>query len=198
MYRNGRVIAAAVLAATLLLAGCGGSSTSTASTSSAARPNPNAPEVVAPGDIPDNQAFVAYRAAGGFSVKVPEGWARTDLAVDHVTFTDKYNAIDLTWLAQPAPPTEGSAAADLDAKRYPDYQLQGGSTVTRPAGGAVLVAYHRTSEPNSVTGKRVTLDVERYSFWKNGTTAVLTLSGATGSDNVDPWKTVTNGFTWTP
>ena len=30
-----------------------------------------------PGDIPDNQAFVRYPAGGDYSVKVPEGWARS-------------------------------------------------------------------------------------------------------------------------
>ena len=32
-----------------------------------------------PGDIPDDQVFVAYTSrAGGYSLKVPEGWARTE------------------------------------------------------------------------------------------------------------------------
>jgi len=47
-----------------------------------------------------------------------------------------------------------------------------------------------------VTGKVVRDDVERYEFWRGGTEAVLTLSGAAGSDNVDPWRLVTDSFTW--
>jgi hypothetical protein len=152
---------------------------------------------VEPGDIPDNQVFVNYRAAGGFTVKVPEGWSRSDIAPDHVVFTDKYNTVDLTWSPQSTAPTESSATAAVQAKSYPAYQLVKTSTVKRKAGDAVLVAYHRTSDPNPVTGKRVTLDVEQYEFWRGGTTAVLTLSGATGADNVDPWKIVTDGFGWT-
>jgi len=38
--------------------------------------------------------------------------------------------------------------------------------------------------------------VERYEFWKNGTAVIITLSSAAGSDNVDPWKTVTDSFVW--
>ena len=38
--------------------------------------------------------------------------------------------------------------------------------------------------------------VERYEFWRGGTEAVVTLSGAAGSDNVDPWRLVTDSFTW--
>jgi len=162
----------------------------------ASGPDPNAPEVVAPGDIPDNQAFVAYPADGGFTVKVPEGWARSDLATDHVAFTDKYNSIDLTWGTAPAAPTEASASSALQALALSAYRFVAATTVQRPAGPAVLVTYQRTSDPNAVTGKRITLDVEQYQFSKNTTTATLTLSGATGSDNVDPWKMVTEGFGW--
>jgi hypothetical protein len=38
--------------------------------------------------------------------------------------------------------------------------------------------------------------VERYVFVHKGTAVVLTLSGAKGADNVDPWKTVSNSLTW--
>src|SRR3954452_3576192 len=82
-----------VLAALLLavLAGCGGSSSSSSSSSKPA--DPNAQEVSPAGDIPDNQAFVAYSPPGAdYSVKVPEGWARSR-AGRAVTFTDKLNAI---------------------------------------------------------------------------------------------------------
>jgi len=41
-----------------------------------------------PGDIPDNQVFLKYAsAAGGYSLKVPEGWARIEDGAD-VSFTD--------------------------------------------------------------------------------------------------------------
>jgi hypothetical protein len=56
--------------------------------------------------------------------------------------------------------------------------------------------YNATSATDAVTGKSVTLDVERYLFWHKGTLVTLTLSSAKGSDNVDPWKTVTDSLTW--
>ena len=73
--------ALAAMAVVITVTACGSSSTA----------KPNAPEVVAPGDIPDTQAFVPY-AATGFSFSVPEGWSRT---VDGSTtiFTDHYNSI---------------------------------------------------------------------------------------------------------
>ena len=63
--------------------------------------DPNAPEIVEPGDIPDDQAFVTYTWPDGtFSVDVPEGWTR-DEAAEIVTFTDKYNTIAISSLAVP-------------------------------------------------------------------------------------------------
>lgn len=213
------VTVAIALAAVLSGAACGTKSTTTAASTSASNvattsttlepntnpkgtttvsgPDPNAPEVVAPGDIPDNQAFVAYPAAGGFSVKVPEGWARSDISADHVSFSDKYNTVDITWKQTPAAPTEASIQTAIESAGFPGFSLTKVSTVQRSAGPAVLATYQRTSDPNAVTGKRVALEVEQYEFWKNGTNATLTLSGAKGADNVDPWKIVTDGFAWT-
>ena len=68
--------------------------------------------------------------------------------------------------------------------------------VTRKSGPAVLITYQAASAPNSVTGKTSQLAVERYEFWKNGREAIVTLSGPVGADNVDPWKIVTDSFTW--
>ena len=41
---------------------------------------PLKPEKNPPGDIPDNQVFIDYSSPLGFALKVPEGWARQDLA----------------------------------------------------------------------------------------------------------------------
>lgn len=71
------------------------------------------------------------------------------------------------------------------------------STVNRKGGSAVLATYQLDSAPNAVTGKSVRVAVERYEFWKNSTSVVVTLIGAVGADNVDPWKVVTDSFGWT-
>jgi len=42
----------------------------------------------------------------------------------------------------------------------------------------------------------VKLDVERYEFWRAGVQSTLTLADPAGSDNTDPWHTVTDSFTW--
>lgn len=79
------------IAVVAVATGCAGGGPSTpppptGATASVTESNP-------PGDIPDNQAFVAYTAAdGSYTLKYPEGWTRTDSATT-VTFSDKYNDI---------------------------------------------------------------------------------------------------------
>ena len=161
--------------------------------------DPNAPEIVEPGDIPDNQVFVAYSPPGAtFSVKVPEGWAQTDQNGATV-FSDNYNSITIESKPSSVAPTIDSVRADglSDVASDPHFTLIDVTPVTRKAGDGVLATYEIGSAPNPVTGKTALLAVERYVFFHNGTEVTLTLSGAKGADNVDPWKTVTNSLTWT-
>lgn len=165
-----------------------------------AGPSDTGPESNAPGDIPDNTQFVAYSPPSHrYSVKVPEGWART-ASGDTVTFTDKFNAVRVELVPAAHAPTVASAKTDEVprlAAATPCFALRGVTTATRRgAGAAVLVTYRADAAPDAVTGKVVRDDVERYEFWRNGVEAVLTLSGAQGADNVDPWRTVSDSFTW--
>ena len=86
-------------------------------------------------------------------------------------------------------------ASDLGAGT-PHFALGNVTSVTRKAGPAVLITYNAASPADPVTGKSVATAVERYEFWKGGQEVVLTLSGPQGSDNVDPWRTVTDSFGW--
>jgi len=177
-----------------------GSTTSTTQSSvPAGGVNPNAPETNPAGDIPDNQVFVAYAPpSGGFSVKVPEGWARSEQS-GAVVFTDHFNSIRMETVSVASPPTVASAqqgevpAITAAVKNFVSGRV---TVVTRKAGQAVLITYRADSSPDAVTGKVSRLDVERYELWRNGTEAVLTLSGPQGADNVDPWRIVTDSFAW--
>ena len=187
-----RATIVALIAATVALGACA-SSTSRSTSSTAAA------EVNAAGDIPDDQAFVTYAPAGaGYTVEVPEGWARaTDGAA--TTFTDKYNTIRIETVAAASAPTAATVTSTdlaIIAASTKGYAAGKVSTVTRTAGQAVLAAYQADAPANAVTTKSVRLDVERYVFWRNGKAAIITLSSAVGSDNVDPWRTVTDGFGW--
>jgi hypothetical protein len=133
-------------------------------------------------------------------LKVPEGWSQSTVGRT-TTLADHYNSVTATTTSVATAPTApGAKATEVPRlqRRVPNFELVKVETVTRTAGPAVLISYRAGSAPDPVTGKRVALDVERYEFWRNGTQVTLTLSGARGSDNVDPWKTVTDSFAWTP
>lgn len=158
----------------------------------------SAPEAAVAGDIPDSQAFVGYASSDGYSIKVPEGWARlTDGAA--TVFTDKFKTIRIETIPAPTAPTVDSVKTDLapvaaSSKGYAAGKI---TAVSRKAGPVITATYTQDSAPNAVTSKVIRLDVERYVFWKAGKAAAVTLSSAAGSDNVDPWMIVTDGFSWT-
>jgi hypothetical protein len=195
-----RLLLSSAACAAMIVAGCGSGSSGSSSSSSSKPPNPNAPEHSPPGDIPDNQAFVAYAPPGaGYSVKVPEGWSRT-AANGAVSFTDKLNTVRLERASASAAPTVAAVRrAELPklARREQGFKAGRVATVHRNAGPAVRIAYLARSPPDPVTGKSRVDAVERYLFFHNGHEAVVTLSGPKGADNVDPWRTITDSLRWT-
>jgi hypothetical protein len=192
------IITLAAALAVLAVAGCG-SGGSSSSSGAASTSTPAAKDSSPPGDIPDNQAFVAYRPPGAsFTVKVPEGWARVASA-GAVTFTDKLNSIAIE--SRPTGSAVGAAQARRaelpklarDVKGFSHPRV---SVVSRHAGKAVLIRYLAQATPNEVTGRTGTDAVERYLFFHNGREVVLTLTGPKGADNVDPWRIVTDSLRW--
>jgi hypothetical protein len=151
------------------------------------------------GDIPDTQAFVDFTSPGGaFSVRVPEGWARSE-AGGAVTFTEKLDSVVLRSVPAAAPPTvESARAGEVPAIRAATRGFRPGdvTTVQRSAGQAVLVTYQAESAPDPVTGRTRLDDVQRYELWRAGTEAIVVLSAPAGADNVDPWRTITDSFRW--
>jgi hypothetical protein len=181
----------------LAIAGCGGGS-APAQRSASTPAKPSTAEVNPSGDIPDNQAYVAFSpSGGGFSVKVPEGWSRS-AAGGVITFTDKLNAIRIE--SHPGGAVSAAKARRTEvpqlARTVPGYQAGKLSTVSRTAGPAVRITYLATAKPNAVTGKAGKDAVERYLFAHGGRDVVLTLSGPKGADNVDPWRIVTDSLRW--
>lgn len=152
-----------------------------------------------PGDIPDNQVFIPYRsAAGGYSLKVPEGWACTETGAD-VSFTDHLNAITVVITDSPQAPDVKSvrdgkvAILDRTGKAVSAQE----ALEVRISGMRVLhMVYASHSEPNAVTGKSARLENEAFLFFKGGKLATLTLSAPTGADNADQWKLISQSFRW--
>ncbi len=191
------VAVGAALAA--VLAGCNAASSPANGPTAPASPSPQAAESNPPGDIPDNQAFVIYTAVdNSYSVKYPEGWARTTVGSD-VVFSDKFNSITLSPHDGFYQPTEDFARTvempqiASATKGFTPGQV---STAARRAGRVVVITYQGDSTPSPVTGKTVKQDVARYEYAHSGRGVVVTLAAPVGSDNVDPWRTVTDSFTW--
>jgi hypothetical protein len=197
--RKRAALAAGAAIVVIAAAGCGAGSSSKGSGQASKPANPNAPEVNPAGDIPDSQVYVRYTPpAGGFSVKVPEGWSRSATG-GAVTFTDKLNSIRIETAPAQGPLTVGQAKrAEVPklANTVKGFQAGTVSTVSRHAGTAVRITYLATAKPNPVTGKAGKDAVERYVFFHKGNDVILTLSGPKGADNVDPWKIVTNSVAW--
>ncbi|MFB7330899.1 hypothetical protein ACFC00_04560 [Streptomyces adustus] len=201
------VAAVGVAIAVAVTAGCSGSgaqgSAPTKSTAGGDGQAHAAPtESNPPGDIPDNQVYVAYRPTGGsftgFTVKVPEGWART-VQGGTTTFTDKLNTITITSVPATAAPTTGSVSATEVPKlrtQTPKFAEPKVSEVTRHAGRVVLLTYRGDSAKDPVTGKVVRDAFERYAYYRSGHEVNLTLSGPVNADNVDPWRIVSDSVTW--
>lgn len=151
-----------------------------------------------PGDIPDNQAFVNFGAPSGiFNIRIPEGWAQA-VSGSVVTFADHYNSVQLEVLSNHPAVTSASIAAEVAAlgAAHPDLVPGDVTTLSRSAGPVLRATYTAASPPDSVTGRVVRRDVERYDFWRDGTEVVVTLAAPVGSDNVDAWRTITDSFRW--
>lgn len=156
------------------------------------------PEKNPPGDIPDTQVFVSFTSDGGYGLKVPEGWARTDTGID-AQFVDKLDAVSVTLSSMPSAPT-----IDWVKMQYLAQMEQTGRAVKVTAvqavdlasGPAIQIAYSANSEPNPVTSKQVRLEGIRYLIWHKGALAVLDVTAPLGADNVDQWKLMSDSFGW--
>jgi hypothetical protein len=148
-----------------------------------------------PGDIPDDQVFVPYTsAAGGYSLKVPEGWARSEKGTD-VGFIDKFDGVAVFIDAVATAPTTKDIVAKLE-KSEREFKAVSAKEIRLPAGPALFIKYECESEANSVTNKRVRLEDEAYVFYKNGRMAILTVWAPVGADNADQWKLISESFRW--
>jgi hypothetical protein len=162
--------------------------------------NPNAPESLPPGDIPDTTAYVAYAVPGaGYTVSTPEGWSRSNRG-GVVTWTSNLNAVRISAAPAHGPLTVASVRRQVLpplASSLKGYKFQSISVVKRTAGQAIRTVYLGYSTPNPVTNKFGVLAFERYDFLHKGRVVTLVLSSPNGSDNVDPWRKITNSLRFT-
>lgn len=151
-----------------------------------------------PGDISDSQVFVTYKSPLGFTLKVPEGWGRTD-AQEGVSFADKYGRITVELSTNTGPLTVASVRAKEAAALEKNGRAVKISNITEaklPSGAAVKISYASNSEPNSVTNKQIRLESDRYLIIHNDKAVSLTFSAPAGADNVDQWTLMSKSFGW--
>ncbi|MFL5910297.1 MAG: hypothetical protein ACJ768_06995 [Gaiellaceae bacterium] len=199
-----RRAAPSLLLLAALAAGCGSSkhvaSSTQAPTTTASAPTQGAAALqaeaqsVATGDIPDNQAFVVFDdRAAGYMIKYPEGWAQSG-GGKLVVIRDKNNIIRAV-VRPGALPTTAAVNRELAALPGVHVESRLGAR-TLPSGPAVKVVYSTQSAPNAVTGKRVTLVVDRYYVAHNGKLAIVDLGTPQGVDNVDAYRLMIESFRW--
>jgi hypothetical protein len=152
-----------------------------------------------PGDIPDTTVYVPYQsAAGHFQLRVPEGWSRSTSASSS-TFSSNLNSITAAWMPMAVTPSVSTArSVTIPALRAHTlgFRLQSVRSVPLAGGTAIEIVFQVNSSPSSVTGKQYRLVIERFELQRAGRGAVLSLSSAVGSDNVDPWRIVSESFRW--
>jgi hypothetical protein len=205
------LLASAALVA--VLAGCGSSTkssapppptttassnpapaTATRSTTSGAGALQAEANATATGDIPDNQVFLTFHNAGaGWSMKYPEGWLQSG-ASKNVSFRDKNNIVRAV-IVRGQHATAASVRTELAALK--GTHIQSGPTQLTIAGAPALkVVYTTVSAPNQVTGKRVTLVVDRYYLSHGNAEAIVDLGTPRGVDNVDAYRRMVQSFRW--
>ena len=161
-------------------------------------PSPNALQAeansAATGDIPDNQVFITFQnAAAHYSLKYPEGWAQQG-AGGKVTFRDKNNIVRVV-VANGTAPTAATVHSELASLKGARVK-SGPAHMTIAGAPALKVTYTTVSAPNAVTGKRVTLVVDRYYLWHGGKRAIVDLGTPVGVDNVDAYRLMIQSFRW--
>lgn len=151
-------------------------------------------KAAATGDIPDNQVFLTFRnRRAGYSIRYPEGWAQIGSG-NRVTFRDKNNIVRVVVVTGRAP-TLGQVRGEM--RHLPGARVVQPPTRLVVAGApAIKGVYLTQSAPNPVTGKRVTLVVDRYYLWRADTLAIVDLGTPRGVDNVDAYRLMIESFRW--
>ena len=201
------VVGVAAAAALLALTGCGSGHMSQApaastsgggaTTHATSTGGPGALQAeanaTAAGDIPDNQVFLLFKnRAGSYSMKYPEGWVQQGLG-PRVTFRDKNNIVRIAIRG-------GRAAGATQVRRDPSLRTARITAAPKAmnlnGNRAIKVVYTTQSAPNPVTGKRVTLTVDRFYIPSGGKVAIIDLGTPVGVDNVDAYRLMVESFRW--
>ena len=126
----------------------------------------------------------------GWSMKYPEGWAQSG-SPSNLSFRDKNNIVRVVV-------SKGGALTPAAIRtQLKGIHVQSGRQRMSTSGAPVSkVVYSTKSPPNSVTGKRVTLVVDRYYLSHGAKEAIVDLGTPQGVDNVDAYRLMIESFKW--
>lgn len=196
-------LAIAVAAVLMMAVGCGGSSPTRSSSSASTGGSEGAGALAADarsaatGDIPDTQNFLTLHDQKlRVAMLYPEGWT-VKQASNEVSISDKNNLVRIA-LSKGSKPTIASVSTQLAAlhQQTPTLTASAPKLVSLKSGAAVKVTYRTRSDPNPVTGKQVTLTVDRYVLEHAGRVAIVDLGTPVGVDNVDAYRRMIESFKW--
>src|SRR5262249_10879358 len=133
---------------------------------------------------------------GAYAIKYPEGWAQRGTAA-LVTFRDKNNLVRIA-VTKGLAPSVGGVTTELSRlkRQTPSLHFARPARTTVRGRRMVKVGYVTQSAANPVTGKRVTLVVDRYYVPGAGRHAVVDLGTPKGVDNVDAYRLMIESFRW--
>jgi hypothetical protein len=142
----------------------------------------------------DDQVFITYRSSQSFSLKVPEGWTRTETA-SRVVFEDRHWRIEVSIINPRASPIAATARAARFAKRHPAVVIQCVRETKLPAGRSIQIRF-TSALPRPGAKKEFGLASERYLITGFGKIAVLTLCAPAVMQAADLWRLIANSFRW--
>jgi hypothetical protein len=129
-------------------------------------------------------------------MKYPEGWTQSGSG-GNVSFHDKNNVVHVL-VGRAATPTTASVAAQLQELARSNRTLAFHAPKPVVIGGVrgIKATYTTRSTPNPVTGRSVTLIVDRYELPLGGRVAIVDLGTPKGVDNVDAYRLMIESFHW--
>lgn len=146
------------------------------------------------GDVPDNAVYLRHNGRG-FSIEYIEGWLQTTSAHGMV-FNDKDSSVAVDLLGR----LRGSLSTYVQRVDLPHLAHVAGfarGTLRRDSIASVAalrLTYRGRSAPDPVTGKVVTLQIDRYYVNGARALAIITLSTPLGVDNVDAFRRIAHSF----
>ena len=170
------LIVSSTLSAALVLTGCGGKKTATPATS-ASPTTSAATSTAATGTTTPSASALQAEANAAATGDIPDNQVFIRFRDAHAAYSMKY--------------PEGWAQQGTGAR-----VRSGPQPLTIAGARAFKVVYTTASAPNAVTGKRVTLQVDRYYLSHAGKEAIVDLGTPVGVDNVDAYRLMIESYRW--